>query len=34
MPKMAEKRMKMSFHDHGVIRKVVDNLENYPNMKF
>ena len=26
--------MKISFLDHGVNRKVVDNVENYPNMKF
>ena len=31
---MAEKRVKMSFHDHGVKRKVVDKVENYLNMKF
>ena len=30
----AEKWVKMSFPDHGVNRKVVDNVENYLNMKF
>ena len=31
---MPEKRVKMSFTDHGVNRKVVDNVENYLYMKF
>jgi len=30
----AKKWVKMSFPDHGVNRKVVDNVENYLNMKF
>ena len=29
-----EKGVKMIFPDHGVNRKVVDNVENYLNMKF
>ena len=33
-PKMAEKWVKMIFPDHGVNIKVVDNVENYLNMKF
>ena len=31
---MAVKWVKMIFPDHGVNRKVVDNVENYLNMKF
>ena len=31
---MAEKWVKTIFADHGVNRKVVDNVENYLNMKF
>ena len=31
---MGEKWVKMIFPDHGVIKKVVDNVENYLNMKF
>ena len=31
---MAEKWGKTIFADHGVNRKVVDNVENYLNMKF
>ena len=31
---MAEKWVKMIFPDHGVNIKVVDNVENYLNMKF
>ena len=31
---MAEKWVKMIFPDHSVNRKVVDNVENYLNMKF
>ena len=31
---MLKKWVKMSFPDHGVNRKVVDNVENYQNMKF
>ena len=31
---MAEKWVTMILPDHGVKRKVVDNVENYPNMKF
>ena len=31
---MAEKWVKMIFADHSVIRKVVDNVENYSNMQF
>ena len=31
---MAEKWIKMIFPDHSVNRKVVDNVENYPNMIF
>ena len=31
---MAVKWVKMIFPDHGVNRKVVDNDENYLNMKF
>ena len=31
---MAVKLVKMIFPDHGVNRKVVDNVENYLNMKF
>ena len=34
IPKMAEKRVKMSFPDHDVNKKLVDNVENYLNMKF
>ena len=30
----AKKWVKMSFPDHGVNRKVVDNVENYLNMQF
>ena len=30
----AEKWVKMSFPDHGVNRKLVDNVENYRNMQF
>ena len=30
----AKKWAKMSFPDHGVNRKVVDNVENYLNLKF
>ena len=30
----AKKWLKISFPDHGVNRKVVDNVENYLNMKF
>ena len=33
-PKMAEKWVKMIFPNHSVNRKVVDNVENYLNMKF
>ena len=29
---MAEKWVKTIFADHGVNRKVVDNVENYPNV--
>ena len=31
---MAEKWVKTIFANHGVNRKVVDNVENYPNVKF
>ena len=31
---MAEKSVKMIFPDHGINRKVVDNVENYSNMQF
>ena len=31
---MAEKWVKMSLPDHGVKRKVADNVEIYQNMKF
>ena len=31
---MAEKSMKTIFADHGVNKKVVDNVENYLNMQF
>ena len=31
---MAKKWVKTIFADHGVNRKVVDNVENYLNMKF
>ena len=31
---MAEKWVKMSLPDHGVKRKVADNVETYQNMKF
>ena len=31
---MAEKWVKMIFFDHGINRKVADNVENYLNMKF
>ena len=31
---LLKKWVKMSFPDHGVNRKVVDNVENYQNMKF
>ena len=31
---MASKWVKMNFPDDGVNRKVVDNVENYLNMKF
>ena len=31
---MAEKWVKMIFPNHSVNRKVVDNVENYLNMKF
>ena len=31
---MAEKSVKMIFPDHSVIRKVVNNVENYLNMQF
>ena len=33
-PFLLKKWVKMSFPDHGVNRKVVDNVENYLNMKF
>ena len=31
---MAEKWVKTIFADHGVNRKIVDNVDNYLNMKF
>ena len=31
---MAEKLVKVIFHDHSVNKKVVDNVENYLYMKF
>ena len=31
---MAEKWARMNFPDHGVYKKVLDNDENYQNMKF
>ena len=31
---LLKKWVKMSFPDHGINRKVVDNVENYLNMKF
>ena len=31
---MAEKSVKMTFRDHSVKKKVVDNNENYLNMQF
>ena len=33
-PFLLKKWVKMSFPDHGVNRKVLDNVENYQNMKF
>ena len=32
--KNVQKQVKMSFSDHGVNRKVVDNVENYLNVQF
>ena len=32
--KKVQKWVKMSFPDHGVNRKLVDNVENYLNMQF
>ena len=34
IPKVAEKRIKMSYPDHCVSRKIVDNVENYLRMIF